>query len=346
MARPKQHHYVTKAYLEGFLAEPEKSLFCYGRGLGVFKKQPTDLACQRNYYAVKNANGTWDDSLEHIIDQCVESPGLPVVKKLANGKTRLNWEERKQISTLIAFQEARTPATRARVRENLSAVHERILHEVRTADSTQESVDLVGKNGKSVTVTLDEMIASHEELVSNDNCLQIHRLMMGHALQLASIFERMKFTLYYAADQNFVTTDTPVIRVFTNGTTLGYGVQRTDVEIRFPLSRKAFLVLRHDHKFLDILNSADEHRRQRLLAMTPEVEIRYASKTQVRAFNRGHVRHAHRWIFSTDELDWAAELLAQPSVAPRIVDLSTRDLMHFQSTVAYDPKIDQAEPGE
>lgn len=63
----------------------------------------------------------------------------------------------------------------------------------------------------------------------------------------------------------------------------------------------------------------------------------------MRAFNRGHVRHSQRWIFAAEELDWAAELLAQPSAAPKVLDLSTRDLMHFQSEVTYDPRIDQAD---
>jgi Protein of unknown function (DUF4238) len=343
LARPKLQHYVTRAYLEGFLGEDEKLLFCYGRGFELFKKQPADLAAQRNYYAIKNPDGTWDDRLENAIGHSVESPGLPVVKKLASGKTRLNWDDRKKIAMLIAFQEARTPAARARVRESLSAMQERMLGEVWGANPGQKSVDLVGENGKSVTVTLEEMIASHNELATNDHCFEIHRLMMGHAFRLATIFERMKFTIHYAAVGEFITTDTPVVRVFTGGDPLGYGVQRQDIEIRFPLSRRAFLTLTHDLKLIEIIEKADQRKRERLLAATPEVQVRSASNAEVRAFNRGHVRHAHRWIFAAHELDWAAELLAQPSVAPKVLDLSTRDLMHFQSVVTYDPRIDQVE---
>ena len=81
---------MTRAYLQGFLAQDEKFLVSYGRGLGPFRKQPDELAGQRNYYAIKNADGSWDDRLEHTIEQSVESPGLPIVKRLAHGHTKLN----------------------------------------------------------------------------------------------------------------------------------------------------------------------------------------------------------------------------------------------------------------
>lgn len=269
MARPKLQHYVTRAYLEGFLAHDEKFLLCYGRGLGPFRKQPSDLAAQRNFYAIKGADGSWDDSIESMIEQSVESPGLPVVKKLASGKTRLSWEERNKISMLMAFQEARTPAMRARARENMSAFQERILADISRSNPNQKTIDLVGKNGKPVTVTLEEMIASHDKLVSDDHCLEIQRMTMRPALRLASIFERMKFTVYYASDADFLTTDAPVIRVFTENLPLGYGMQRPDIEVRFPLSRQAILTLTHDLKFMEMIQKADERKRKRLLAVTP-----------------------------------------------------------------------------
>jgi Protein of unknown function (DUF4238) len=94
VARPKQQHYVTRAYLEGFLGNSEQHLVCYGRGKGPFRKSPGDLACQRNYYAIRKTDGTWDDSLEELIGKTVEDPGVPVIQKLASGRTRLSWTER------------------------------------------------------------------------------------------------------------------------------------------------------------------------------------------------------------------------------------------------------------
>lgn len=341
VARPKQQHYVTRAYLEGFLAKGERFLVCYGRGKGPFKRQPEDVASQRNYYAVKNADGSWDDSLENLIERFVEAPGLPVLKKLATRKTDLTWEERENLARLIAFQEMRTPAARARVLETTQALTDRLVREVTTADPDQRSIELVGEDGKKSTVTLDEIITSQQEL-HGEYCRQTHRLTIGPALKITPILARMKFTVHYSLDREFVTTDTPVIRVFRTRAALGYGLQRRDIEVRFPLARWAFLTLTHDHQFLKLFEGATRARQRTMLEQVPKVHVRYVSGSDVDAFNRGHTRHARMWLFAPSAVGWAKELLAEASAAPAVRDLSRGDLMHFQSTVTCDPSIDAA----
>jgi hypothetical protein len=116
MARPKRQHYVTKAYLDGFLEPSEEQLFCWARPLGkLFRGKPENLAHERNYYSVRNPDGSWDDAAEELIGTSVEDPGLAVLKKLNSGKTRLNWRERLELSRLFAFQEFRVPFFRAAI---------------------------------------------------------------------------------------------------------------------------------------------------------------------------------------------------------------------------------------
>lgn len=74
MARPKQQHYVTKAYLDGFLAPGANQLICYARNGKMFPRRTQDIAKERNFYAFKNEKGEWDDSLEEIIERTVEAP--------------------------------------------------------------------------------------------------------------------------------------------------------------------------------------------------------------------------------------------------------------------------------
>ncbi len=238
VARPKQHHYVTKAYLEGFLRPSEQHLMCYGRGRGPFRRSPEDLACQRNYYALKKDDGTWDDSIETLIGSTVEGPGLPIIQKLSSGNTRLTWQDRNRISLLIAFQEMRTPSARERTRAFSRALRERVSHDIKAADPHQNSVQIVGASGAS-TVTLDEMLKVHDE-ICDDHSMEIHRSLMGAALKLSELLRYMKFTVHYpTGDEEFITTDTPVIRVFRGTAPLGTGINRSDVEIRFPLSRNS-----------------------------------------------------------------------------------------------------------
>jgi hypothetical protein len=63
-----------------------------------------------------------------------------------------------------------------------------------------------------------------------------------------------------------------------------------------------------------------------------------ANDAQVSLFNKAHASHSHRWAFASEEKPWLATVLTQPCTAPTIVDLSSRDLIHFQSKVNYDPR--------
>jgi hypothetical protein len=317
----------------------EQHLVCYGRGRGPFRRSPKDAASQRNYYAIRKEGGTWDDSIEKLIDSTVEAPGLPIIQKLASGNTRLTWQDRNELSLLIAFQKMRTPSARERVRTFSRILMERVLHEIRTADPNQTSVNLAGKFGTG-TLTLHEMTQAHEE-ICDDHRMEIHRSLVGPAIKLSERYKHMKFTVHYrSGNTEYITTDNPVIRVFHNAEALGAGVDRPDVEIRFPLSRTAFLTLTHDLRFIARLERARTPERNRLLGALPEVRIARATDSDVTAFNRAHARHAHRWLFASTEVEWAADVLSQASAAPTIVDRTRGDLMHFQSRVNYDPRTD------
>ena len=342
-ARPKQQHYVTKAYLDGFLAPGASQLFCYARNGKMFSRRTQDIATGRNFYTFKNEKGEWDDSLEEIIGRTVEAPGLPVLQKLAKGNTRLNWGERTALALLVALQEVRTPASLQRTIDYTKAMTERLLREIRDADPTQKTIDLVGEDGKKSTVTLAEIEESQADL-EKKNSLEKLRLAMGPAMELHQYYRQMKFTMHYPlGGQRFITSDTPVIRVYLQ-TGYGTGLNRNDVEVRFPVSNSAFLTITHDLKFAEQLIGATAAKRARLLNRLPEVQIRYIPDAQVVAFNKGHVRHARMWIFSSEKSEWVPELLKERSAAPEVTDLSSRDLYHFQSKVNYDPRMDAPKP--
>ena len=82
---PRQHHFVTKAYLEGFLEPGEKHLVCYVRKkIGSFLSTPRDLANIRDFHSFRRPEGTIDSSLETRIEREIESPGIPLVPQRCN----------------------------------------------------------------------------------------------------------------------------------------------------------------------------------------------------------------------------------------------------------------------
>ncbi len=175
---------------------------------------------------------------------------MPVLQQFAKGNTRLNWDERKALALLVAFQEVRTPASLQRTIDYTKAMTERLLRDVRAANPTQETIDLVGKDGKKNTVTLAEIEESQADL-EKKNSFEKLRLAMGPAMDLYQYYRQMKFTMHYRLGaQRFITSDTPVIPVYSH-TRYGTGLNRNDVEIRFPVSNSAFLTITHDLKFAE-----------------------------------------------------------------------------------------------
>ena len=110
-AEVKKQHYVTKAYLDGFLEPGEEHLFCWRRHKNAgFRKIPAEVAFHKNYYSFKRTDGTWNDSAETFFANKVENPGLEILKKLVAGDTRLKWEERNALAVLLSIQEQEFPS--------------------------------------------------------------------------------------------------------------------------------------------------------------------------------------------------------------------------------------------
>lgn len=110
---PRRHHFVTKAYLDGFLLPGEGHLCCYDRKKSApFLTAPENLANRHDYHSFKRPDGTIDYSLETQIGSEIESPGIPVIQKLAAGKVNISHAERTTLAKLIALRSVRVPFER------------------------------------------------------------------------------------------------------------------------------------------------------------------------------------------------------------------------------------------
>jgi hypothetical protein len=102
-------------------------------------------------------------------------------------------------------------------------------------------------------------------------------------------------TFYGTLDTTFEEKRTSVpafSRVFTGGVPLGYGVQRRDIEVRFPLSRKAFLTLTHDLKLIGILEKADRRKRENMVEHPGSFGVSVNERFDYHRYRRGQDDHA------------------------------------------------------
>lgn len=194
---------MTKAYLDGFLEPQDEQLFCWGRNrTKPFRACPDELAFERNYHSVKREDGTWDDFVEQFIANEIESPGLPVLRRLSNGSTRITWEERSASALLLALQQLRIPAFR-RMTENLNRELLSRLVRICEADADEgrgEPIILQTRRGE-VRFTLDQLKAELAQSRIDPGRQSLEMFVKLAFDNIYRIYQHMKWTVHLAADR-------------------------------------------------------------------------------------------------------------------------------------------------
>lgn len=308
--RPKQQHYVTRAYLEGFLEAGHEFLFCYGRQRrSPFQSRPRELARERSYYSFRQADGAWNDSLEHEIAERVETPGLEIIRKLSSGNTRLDWPQRDALAMLMALQRFRVP----HLRQIIDAVHAEVIqrllseydrgHRERGAGRLWiRTIPLVSRHGDEEN---QGSYVSREELEKIQTSIQqdpgqfSRETLFSSTVSFAKMFRRMKWTIYYSdEDSPFITSDCPVLLRHEREDFGHAGIIRPDTHIEFPLSRTSFLSMTHDFALINRLGRLKGNREaRRMLNHVPEIRVSRVGAEQVRQLNLSQAEYCSHWTF-------------------------------------------------
>jgi len=250
MKRTKRQHYVTRAYLDGFLGDGQRTFWVYGRNRdAAFRANPESVAFEGNYYSFKRPDGTWDDELETFLANHVEGPGIGFVRRLTKHETELSWQEREHLALALAFQEFRVPS----MREVHDTMFQQAMEHLQADFETHESANLrlrffsrFHDLTSEVSVT-PESIKAELQKIADDPTRFSRESMQHHAFSFMRIYRYMRWEVYYAGGkEQFVTSDCPVMRVFPPGGDTSMSLLRPDVEVRFPLDKRSMLILRHD----------------------------------------------------------------------------------------------------
>jgi hypothetical protein len=324
--RVKKQHYVTRAYLEGFLDTGRDLLFCYGRHRPEgFQSRPSELAHERSYYSFREPDGTWNDSLEHEIERRVEGPGLDVIRKLTSGNTRLDWPERDALAMLMAVQRLRVPHLRqmldtvhAEMIQNLLLEHDNMQREQGPGRFWVRSISPVARprdlDRSRAYVTREELQQIQSEL-QEDTGQFSRETLFSFAVSFAKVIRRMKWTIFSAsADDSFVTSDCPVLLRHDRTDIKHAGIVRPDTHIEFPLSRTSLLLMDHDLALINRVKHLGQTREaRRVLARIPEIKLAKATEKQVHQFNVNQAEYCSRSLFCGRQCDWAIEDLRKHS---------------------------------
>jgi hypothetical protein len=320
MNRPRRQHYVTRAYLEGFLPTGEKHLYVYSRGkLAPFRALPQNVAKIHNYYSQKQPDGTFDDRVEHMLQTNVEDPGLAVIRLLLSGHYALSPDDRGRLAVLLAIQEYRVPWMRQQMEEFTAGMLERFTRSMLDAPGVVE--ESLVKLALSDAAEADTMAETMRAAFRNGDVKVVASPAaslnaMGYALAaLFDFYFAMDWEILETDSVPFVTSDCPVHRYYVPvHTEIPYsGLLDWRVQVRFPLSSRKVLVLRHDRNRIKMVRAMRKRGHKRLafkiLAQTPQIRNMRVSAADVRYINSHTMAMAARYVFSSTELPDAADRL-------------------------------------
>ena len=254
-SEPKQHHYVQRAYLEGF-ADPDLAprgeccIWAYLPGKSPFRQKPERIA-KRNYYYCFDRENRRQFDFEHTLQE-LEDISLPILRKLRGHSFRINPEERLTLAGYVALAYTRVPRFEGIV--NRFAMLD-MAFKMQEFTSDPENLKILAreeteKTGKEVTPEelLKTLNAGNVYLTQTNRGWSLEQMIRVMMLLQRIIFEmRWTFLITDGSDSGFLTSDNPVSvfdapMVDIPGT--GF-LSSPDTYFTFPVSRQICLMANH-----------------------------------------------------------------------------------------------------
>jgi hypothetical protein len=308
--RNVQQHFVTASYLAGFTPDGNRNsqLYIYERnGERIFRAIPDEVAKRRNYYSIPMKSGEFDDRVDVMIT-ALEGQAMPSLKKLIARDYQLVVFERALLAHLIAFQEFRTPWAR----ENFQKIQLRITEQqMKVAANAPgyferlfEQLKAEGKLEASATPDGVRDALRNDRIRLKANPHAGIDTMVSTAQAIGNIYVQMRWVVLHSKGQDFLTSDTPVIRRNPgySGGVYGGGLFAPAAEVWFPLSKRACLLICHDREmkkqFWELVEAGKMIEANALGDQLPPIVGSEVSGPLVSALNSETILNADRFIYS------------------------------------------------
>jgi len=283
------------------------------------------MANIRDFHSFRRSDGSLDFSLEMMIESQIETPGLPIIRKLACGNTHLDVTERGRLARLIALQHVRVPYEREFLdrqnKENLEGYLEdmdlaaaRVGRPVNAIDVAVSPTAEFPKENSWVRITR-AFVENELAAIAADPGKPSREVFFNIADGVGEIFAQMEWTVGYALGcSRFVTSDRPVVMGGKNGAGAQIGITNSNCEITFPLSSTAVLQMRHSGLGNDVTGARlARDAKPNLGDVGQEVKAARHDDAVVQHLNEVHARQAHLYVFSGIPHDWVSDSMQKPA---------------------------------
>jgi uncharacterized protein DUF4238 len=255
--KPKSHHYVHRAYLEGFV-DPETRkrgegyLWAYMPGKSPFKQRPERVAKRNYYYCLQEGDdGKRDFRVEEVLGK-LEDAALPILHRFRDHEFDLSADDKLTFAGYIALAFTRVPSFERSVNAHHNFMMAKAIKVAAQHDDFMEQAAREHSEETGETITAQEfrrrLTAGNVELKQTNRGWTIKVMfeaMLG--LQIGISNMHWSFLSAPAGDPGFLTTDNPVSRYDPNnkpGRGIGFASSR-DAHFAFPISRKLCLLAQH-----------------------------------------------------------------------------------------------------
>ncbi|QSR89186.1 DUF4238 domain-containing protein [Methylacidiphilum caldifontis] len=268
MSEPKYHHFVPVFYLKHFVGKkPQGHIWTYDSKSGdVWSSLPENTACVKDYYSIKNKDGKRLNDIEKFFSR-VESDAAPIYENLLRGVLPTEGtQERFDFSLFLALMVLRTQSMRCFVAEIHRILAQILIDTYRTIPEAFDTLinRIEEKTGDKFNKEDREYLY---KLLENPSWLTIHvpkknmlLPVFTNLIEIAKIFDCMKWSVVNAIHGFFITSDNPVIKIldpkFTRANNRGF--LNENIEIIFPLSSYRALLMTWYDQVPDILEVFNE----------------------------------------------------------------------------------------
>lgn len=251
MGKPIRHHYLPRAYLDGFAAD-NGFVWVYDRVRNECRRQKSlNTAVINHYYSVPDSSGKQRTELETDLMQFIDGAGISAINTARQSAT-INREERAQIAVYCAFLKYRVPE----FEKSFNHMSEKMVKWMskKSFSSPERTADIVSSMKKDTGYDGDVDIKALTEFAQKGNfsvktcrALSLHT-MLHAAMDIAHSLDAMDWCFYRPpSNKTFVTTDNPFVLLppphWQPGGFYGFGICTRGAQKVIPLAQDLCLFI-------------------------------------------------------------------------------------------------------
>lgn len=338
---PINQHYITRAYLEGFLNPRATNVWVFRRNGNEFATSPKKVARIRHYFSRFKSDGTIDYSLEHYQTNQIETPGVEALRKL-NTNRSLSTQQRSALALLVALHTVRVPYERDFMDDHGMRVLQSYLTRLDelsvSSGKPVDFLDVATSNSALKPPGREDWrrlrradIEAYIQQLEKDPGAHSRRAFLFVARAIAKVYVNMKWQVHIAREGSFfITSDCPVVKTFKNTSGFGEGIKRLDCEVNFPLSRTAMLVMKHDVNLVEKVSRRARNKPKSKTQTTRILERLESTPDEIQQFNEMIVDSAADLVFSSDNLHWIADRMRSRPKSPKRAKVVRSDRFQYK----------------